>query len=75
MLCLVLRGCKVCRKVMLVNTVQGGWVFIHIRLSQNNSEREASKTHLKGDGKSGMHQPTCEGHHHPVSLIMGLLQV
>lgn len=75
MLCQVYRGCKVCRKVMLVNTMQGGWLFIHIRLSQNNPEREASKTHLKGDGKSGMHQPTCEGHHHPVSLIMGLLQV
>lgn len=75
MLCQIRGGCKVCRKVMLVNTLQGGWLSIHIRLSQNNSERQASKTHLKGDGKSGMHQPTCEGHHHPVSLIMGLLQV
>ena len=44
-----------CRKVMLVNTVQGGWLSVHIRLSQNNPEIKASKTHLKGDGKSGMH--------------------
>ena len=75
MLCQIRRGCKVCRKVMLVNTVQGGWLSIHVRLSQNNPESQASKTHLKGDGKSGMHQPTCKGHHLPVSLITGLLQV
>lgn len=51
------------------------WLSPHTRLPQNNPEREASKTHLKDDGKSGMHQSTWEGHHHRVSPSMGPMQV
>lgn len=73
MLCRVCRGCKARERVTLGSAMQGPWLSIHTRLPQNNPERDASKTPLKGDGKNGIYQPTWN--HCCVSPIMAPVQV